>query len=71
MSIIRGLNKRADSKCKICWNDENLKEFIVLPAKKANLVESILACSICLGRIENSANKKCKLLEILNDLMQN
>ena len=71
MSFFRELNKRADSKCELCSNIENLKEFLVLPTKKANLDESILACSHCISQIENPGTENLNHWRCLNDSMWN
>ncbi len=71
MSFLRELNKRADSKCELCSNNENLKEFLVLPTKKANLDESILACSNCISQIENPGTEDLNHWRCLNDSMWN
>ena len=71
MSFLRELNKRANSKCELCSNTENLKEFLVLPTKKANLDESILACSICIIQIENPGTEDVNHWRCLNDSMWN
>jgi protein PhnA len=71
MSFIRELNKRAESKCELCSSTENLKEFLVLPTKKANLDESILACSNCISQIENPGTEDLNHWRCLNDSMWN
>ncbi len=71
MSFLRELNKRADSKCELCSSIENLKEFLVLPTKKANLDESILACSNCINQIENLGTEDVNHWRCLNDSMWN
>lgn len=71
MSFERELNKRSGSKCELCSSEENLKEFIVLPTKKANLDESILACKTCIDQIENPGNEDLNHWRCLNDSMWN
>jgi protein PhnA len=71
MSFLRELNKRAESKCELCSSTENLKEFLVLPIKKANLDESILACSNCISQIENPGTEDLNHWRCLNDCMWN
>jgi protein PhnA len=71
MSFLKELNKRAESKCELCSSTENLKEFLVLPTKKANLDESILACSNCISQIENPGTEDLNHWRCLNDCMWN
>jgi protein PhnA len=71
MSFLRELNKRASSKCELCTSTDNLKEFLVLPTKKVNLDESILACSNCISQIENSGNEDVNHWRCLNESMWN
>ncbi len=71
MSFLRELNKRADSKCELCASIENLKEFVVLPTKKATLDESILACSNCINQIKNPGTEDLNHWRCLNDSMWN
>ena len=49
MSFLKELLARINSVCEICKSTENLSEFIVLPIKKANLDESILAYLTCIS----------------------
>ena len=69
MSVERELNKRSGSKCELCTATENLKVYEVLPAKKGGLDESILACSTCVGQIENPDTVDLNHWRCLNDSM--
>lgn len=71
MSFLKELNKRADSKCELFTSNEYLKEFLVLPIKKANLDESILACTNCISQIENPGTEDANHWRCLNDSMWN
>jgi protein PhnA len=71
MSFERELNERSGSKCELCANQENLKEFIVLPAKKGTIDESILACNNCISQIENPGTEDLNHWRCLNDSMWN
>ena len=71
MNFLKELNKRANSKCEICSDNENLNEFLVLPTKKASLDESILACSNCISQIENPGTENLNHWRCLNDSMWN
>lgn len=71
MSFERELNKRSGSKCELCANQENLKEFIVLPSKKGTIDESIMACNNCISQIENPGTEDLNHWRCLNDSMWN
>ena len=71
MSFLKELIKRSQSKCELCSATENLKEFLVLPTKKANLEESILACNTCISQIENPGTEDLNHWRCLNDCMWN
>ncbi len=71
MSILKVLIKRSNNQCELCSSTENLKEFLVLPSKKANLDESILACTICITQIENKGTEDANHWRCLNDSMWN
>ncbi|MFV8369340.1 PhnA domain-containing protein [Flavobacterium sp. LB2R40] len=69
MSVERELSKRSGSKCELCGATENLKVYQVLPAKKGELDENIMACSTCLEQIENPAHVDLNHWRCLNDSM--
>ncbi len=69
MSFERELNKRSGGVCELCTATENLKEYIVLPAKKNNIDESILACKTCIDQIENRGTEDLNHWRCLNDSM--
>ncbi|WP_426092705.1 PhnA domain-containing protein [Flavobacterium sp. DSR3-2] len=69
MSIERELSKRSGSKCELCGATENLKVYQVLPTKKGELDESIMACSTCIDQIENPDNIDLNHWRCLNDSM--
>jgi protein PhnA len=71
MSFLRELNKRSNSQCELCGSTENLKEFLVLPTKKATIDESILACTTCIHQIENPGTEDLNHWRCLNDSMWN
>jgi protein PhnA len=71
MSFLRELNKRSNSQCELCTATENLKEFLVLPTKKSNIDESILACATCISQIENPGSEDLNHWRCLNDSMWN
>ena len=71
MNFFKELNKRADSKCELCAATQNLKEFVVAPAKKSTVDESILACTTCIYKIENFGNEDENHWRCLNDAIWN
>jgi protein PhnA len=71
MGFERELNKRSDSKCELCANEENLKEYVVLPTRKGGVDESIWACATCIDQIENPDNVDANHWRCLNDSMWN
>ena len=71
MSFLRELIKRSESKCELCTATENLKEFLVLPTKKATIDESILACQTCMNQIDNTGSEDLNHWRCLNDSMWN
>ena len=69
MSIERELNKRSGSKCELCVNDEQLMVYQVLPSKKSNLEDSLMACSVCTHQIDNPDSTDANHWRCLNDSM--
>ena len=69
MSIERELIKRSGSKCELCGETESLKVFEVLPTKKGEIDENIMACSTCIDQIENPDNVDLNHWRCLNDSM--
>jgi protein PhnA len=65
----RTLHKRSESQCELCTATENLKIWAVLPTKKGNIDENILACAICIDQIENSGSEDLNHWRCLNDSM--
>lgn len=69
MSIERELSKRSGSKCELCGATDNLKVYQVLPTKKGEIDENIMACSTCIDQIENPDNVDLNHWRCLNDSM--
>ncbi len=69
MSIDDALLKRADSKCELCSNTENLSAYDVPPITITSLDKSILVCSTCLNQIENPDDMDTNHWRCLNDSM--
>ena len=69
MSLERELNKRADSKCELCGNDEHLEVYTLAPIKDESLNKSILACKICVSQIEDPETTDPNHWRCLNDSM--
>jgi len=69
MSLERELNKRADSKCELCSNDEHLEVYTLAPAKEESLNKSLLACKTCVSQIEDPESTDPNHWRCLNDSM--
>ena len=69
MSIERELKKRSDNKCELCTNDENLQVYNLPPSKTESLDKAIMACTICVGQIENPEKTDANHWRCLNDSM--
>ncbi len=69
MSIERELNKRADNKCELCTNEENLQVYNLPPTKTESLDKAIMACTICVDQIENPDTTDANHWRCLNDSM--
>jgi len=69
MSLERELKKRSDSKCELCTSEENLKVYVIPPAKTENLNKALMACNTCVDQIENPDNTDANHWRCLNDSM--
>jgi len=69
MTLIKQLQERSGSKCELCSTKENLSIYEVPPVSDGGLDESLLACDICVGQIENSDNTDANHWRCLNDSM--
>jgi len=69
MSIDKELHKRAESNCELCTTAENLKVYIVPPAKESSIDESILICENCATQIENPEKVDANHWRCLNESM--
>ncbi|MEH6534995.1 MAG: PhnA domain-containing protein [Psychroserpens sp.] len=69
MSLERELNKRADSKCELCGNDEHLEVYTLAPTKDESLNKSLLGCKICVSQIEDPETTDANHWRCLNDSM--
>ena len=69
MSLERELNKRADGKCELCSNDENLQLHTLAPRKDKSLKETLTACKTCADQIENPDTTDANHWRCLNDSM--
>jgi protein PhnA len=64
MGLSKELAARSGAACELCGSAENLNDFIVEPS-----TESIAACEICVGQIENPATMDANHWRCLNDSM--
>ncbi|WCO01337.1 PhnA domain-containing protein [Psychroserpens ponticola] len=69
MSLERELNKRAESKCELCGNNEHLAVYTLAPVKEVSLNRSILACKTCTSQIEDPETTDANHWRCLNDSM--
>ena len=69
MSIERELQKRSDSKCELCSNEENLQVYLVPPTTIENVDKAIMACNTCVSQIENPDTINANHWRCLNDSM--
>lgn len=69
MSLERELKKRADNKCELCANNEQLQIYTLAPHKDQNLKKTILACKTCIAQIEDPEITDPNHWRCLNDSM--
>ncbi|WP_055442659.1 PhnA domain-containing protein [Lacinutrix himadriensis] len=69
MSLERELNKRADGKCELCQNEENLQLHTLAPRKDQSLIETLTACKTCVDQIEDPESTDPNHWRCLNDSM--
>jgi len=69
MSIQKQLQSRSESKCELCGSTHNLGVYLLPPAKKENLDESIWVCDTCLEQIENPEKVDANHWRCLNESM--
>ena len=69
MIIENELNIRSGSRCELCGATKNLKVYAVLPIKKGNSDQSILACENCINQIENPDSINLNHWRCLNESM--
>ncbi len=69
MSFERELNKRADSKCELCGNAENLQPYEVPSSPKSGVEAHILACNTCVSQFDDADARDANHWRCLNDSM--
>jgi len=69
MSIERELQKRSNSKCELCSNEENLQVYLVPPTKVESIDKAIMTCNTCVSQIENPDVTNANHWRCLNDSM--
>ena len=69
MSFERELHKRADSKCELCGQTENLQSYEVLSSPKSGLESHILACATCVSQFDTAEERDPNHWRCLNDSM--
>lgn len=69
MSFERELHKRADSKCELCGQTENLQSYEVPSSPKSGLESHLLACTACIAQFDDAATREPNHWRCLNDSM--
>jgi len=69
MSLERELQKRSQSKCELCGNDEQLQVYVVPPVKNEDLNNALMACTTCINQIDNPEAVDANHWRCLNDSM--
>lgn len=69
MSILKELEDRSGGQCELCSSKDNLKVYEVAPASDGGSDGSLLACTTCIGQIENLDTIDANHWRCLNDRM--
>jgi len=69
MSVEKELYERSQSKCELCNTAKDLKVYEVPPVSTGGIDGSLLACTICIGQIENPETTDTNHWRCLNDSM--
>ncbi|WP_318343898.1 PhnA domain-containing protein [Flagellimonas baculiformis] len=69
MGLLEDLQNRSGNQCELCGATEDLKVYEVPPVSTGGLDGSLLACSTCLGQIENPDTVDSNHWRCLNDSM--
>ncbi|MDC6384021.1 PhnA protein [Flagellimonas taeanensis] len=69
MGLLEDLQNRSGNQCELCGATEDLKVYEVPPVSIGGLDGSLLACSTCLGQIENPDTVDSNHWRCLNDSM--
>ncbi|MEZ4858377.1 MAG: PhnA domain-containing protein [Flavobacteriaceae bacterium] len=69
MSFERELHKRADSKCELCGQTENLQSYEVPSSPKTGIEAHILACTTCISQFDTAEERDPNHWRCLNDSM--
>ncbi len=69
MGLLEDLQNRSGNQCELCGVMEDLKVYEVPPVSTGGLDGSVLACTTCLGQIENPDTVDANHWRCLNDSM--
>lgn len=69
MSLEQDLMQRADSKCELCGNKENLQIYEVPPVAKVSSENAVLTCGTCYTQLKDSDQVDPNHWRCLNDSM--
>lgn len=69
MSLLKTLQERSNHTCELCGASEDLSVYTVAPAVRESEDDSLLACSTCIGQIENPETTDPNHWRCLNDSM--
>ncbi len=69
MGVLEELEERSGKVCELCGSTDGLKVYEVPPVSSGGIDQSILACEVCIGQIENPDTVDPNHWRCLNDSM--
>ncbi len=69
MTVLEELQEQSGAVCELCRSTDGLSPYEVLPVSVGGIEQSILACEICIGQIENPDTVDPNHWRCLNDSM--
>jgi len=69
MALLEDLQNRSNGACELCAATNNLEVYEVKPVSTGGLDGSVLACTTCIGQIENPETTDSNHWRCLNDSM--
>ncbi len=71
MGVLEELEQRSGKVCELCGSTDGLKVYEVPPVSGGGIDQSILACDVCIGQIENPDTLDANHWRCLNHSMWN